>query len=102
MDFCANVRKVSLGMGVTAFTLALPVAAALLAAWVDVRVRTRLRCLFAVLVSMAAIRGAVAVLEYADGQPVFVFAVLTVLLPTLVFAFLTVVWTMRALLSPTP
>lgn len=93
-------------MGVTAFTLALPVAAALLAAWVDVRVRTRpqspLRCLFAVFVAIAALRGAVAVLEYADGQPVFVLAVLTVLLPTLIFAFLTVVWTMRALLSPVP
>ena len=106
MDFCANLLKVSLGMGVPVFTLALPVAAALLAAWVDVRVRARpqspLRCLFAVFVSMAAIRGAVAVLDYVDGQPVFVLAVLTVLLPTLVFAFLTVVWTMRALLSPAP
>ena len=92
-------------MGVTAFMLALPVGAALLAAWVDVRVGTRpqspLRCLFTVFVAMAALRGAVAVLDYADGRPLFIVAVLTVLLPTLVFAFLTAVWTMRALLSPT-
>lgn len=93
-------------MGATAFTLALPVAAALLAAWVDVRVGTRpqgpMRCLFAVIVAMAAIRGAAGVLGYVEGRPVFVLLVLTVLLPTLVFAFLTVAWTMRALLNPTP
>jgi len=41
LDFFADLHKVRLGMGVPAFTLALPVAAALLAAWVDVHVRAR-------------------------------------------------------------
>jgi hypothetical protein len=93
-------------MGVMAFTLALPVAAALLAAWVDVRVGTRpqspLRCLFAVIAGIAAMRGAVGVLGYVEGRPSYIIAVLTVLLPTLVFAFVTVAWTMRALLNPSP
>jgi len=93
-------------MGVAAFTLALPIAAALLAAWVDVRVGTRpqsaMRCLLAVLVSMAAMRGAVGILDHVAGHPLYVLAVLTVLLPTLIFAFLSVAWTMRALLSRVP
>jgi hypothetical protein len=91
-------------MGGTDFTLALLLAAGMLAAWVDVRLgdarpaEPMQRVVHAGL-SVFALFAASGLLYLVHGVPqgIFMVAVLTVFLPALIYAVLAGIWMMRAL-----
>jgi hypothetical protein len=91
-------------MGGTDFTLALALAAGMLAAWIDVRlgdarpVEPMQRIVHAGL-GIFALFAATGLLHLVYGIPqaLFMVVVLTVFLPALIYAFLAGIWLMRAL-----
>jgi len=92
------------GMRGIDFTLVMPVAGALLAAWLDVRLGDARpespiqRGVHAGL-SVVALFGAVGLLYLVHGIPqgLFMVVLLTVFFPTLVYALLACLWMLRAL-----
>ena len=88
----------------TYFTLAMALAAAMLAAWLDVRLsdvrpaEPKQRVLHAGL-SLVALFAATGLLSLVYGIPqgLFMVVVLTVFLPALVYSMLAGIWMMRAL-----
>ncbi len=86
------------------FTLTLTVGAALLAAWLDVRLanlrpKTPTQSLTHALISVLALVGSAGLLGLIYGIPqiAFLIVVLAVFLPALVYALLAGWWMMRAL-----
>jgi hypothetical protein len=86
------------------FTLTLTLGAGLLAIWLDARFaglrpKTPERGLVHAVISALALLGAAALLAFLYGipQPIFLLVVLTVFLPTLVYALLSGLWMVRAL-----
>ncbi len=89
-------------------TLGLAVGAALLAAWLDVRLgearpQTAKQIFVHAALSVVALMGSVGLLSLVYGIPqaTFMVVVLTVFLPALVYAMLAGFWMLRALTSST-
>jgi len=91
-------------MGGIDFTLALTLAAGMLAAWVDIRLgdarpETPMQRMVHAGLGVVALFAAVGLLYLVHGVPhgLFMVAVLTVFLPALVYALLAALWMMRSL-----
>jgi hypothetical protein len=92
------------GMGGTDFTLALTLAAGMLAAWIDVRLGEArpaepMQRVVHVGLSIFGLFAATGLLYLVHGVPqgLFMVVVLTVFVPALVYALLAGIWMMRAL-----